>query len=324
MSETALYQIEHLSRYRYSSPARHCALSLCLKPLDDARQRLLNFQVVTSPDAPQNSEIDSFGNTKQVINIHREHQLLEIAARSSVELEPPAPVPESLDAGAWDEIRSWQDNFGYWDFTRPSAFCRPSPALTAFVHESAIEAGGDPLQSLVQLGDTLHRSFQYLPGSTTVVSPIEHILESRQGVCQDYSHVMITIARSWGIPTRYVSGYLYLDSQHAEDTTQAASHAWVECLLPGLGWVGFDPTNRCLASERHVRVGVGRDYQDVPPVRGIFLGGGETQLEVEVRVLASEGNRHSASESNRHSASESNRHSGESRSPGRQGQEGSP
>ena len=182
---------------------------------------------------------------------------MEIVSRSSVELDPPAPVPDALDAGAWYEIRSWNNQFGYWDFTRPSAFCRPSPALDAFMAESAIEAGGDPLQSLVQLSDTLHSSFQYLPGSTTVVSPIEHILESRRGVCQDYSHVMITIARSWGIPSRYVSGYLYLDNQTEEPPTQPASHAWVECLLPGLGWVGFDPTNRSLASQRHVRVGVG-------------------------------------------------------------------
>ena len=284
--EPARYEIEHVSRYRYSSPAGHCALSLCLTPKEDTRQRLLRFEIVTDPEAPQNSEADSFGNNRQVINIHREHQLLEIAARSSVELEPPAPILGALDSGAWNEIRSWEHNFGYWDFTRPSAVCRPSPALTAFLAEFGIQAGADPLQSLVQLCDTLNRSLQYAPGSTTVVSPIEHILESRQGVCQDYSHVMITIARSWGIPARYVSGYLYVDSQGNEDTTQPASHAWVECLLPGLGWVGFDPTNRSLASERHVRVGVGRDYQDVPPVRGIFLGSGDTELEVEVRVTA--------------------------------------
>ena len=286
MSGPAVYQIEHLSRYRYSSPARHCALALCLKPRDDAHQLLLSFQVVTDPQAPQNSEIDFFGNTKQVINIHREHQLLEISALSSVELDASSPVPDSLGAGAWEVIRSWKDLFGYWDLTRPSAFSRPSSVLAAFVDELGIQACEDPLQSLVRLRDTLHHSFRYVPGSTTVVSPIEHILQSRQGVCQDYSHVMISIARSWDIPSRYVSGYLYVDNQGGEDTTQAASHAWVECLLPGLGWVGFDPTNRCLAAERHVRVGVGRDYQDVAPVRGVFLGGGDTQLEVEVRVLA--------------------------------------
>ena len=286
MGVIARYDIEHVSRYRYSSPARHCALSLCLKPLEDPLQRLLRFEIVTDPAAPQNSESDFFGNTKQVMNIHREHQVLEIIARSSVELQPPSPIPDALNRGAWDEIGSWKDSFGIWDFTRPSAFARPSLALDAFVDESAVEPGVDPLESLVRLRDTLHSSFQYLPGSTTVVSPIEHILESRQGVCQDYSHVMITLARSWGIPARYVSGYLYVENQGAEEAPQAASHAWVECLLPGLGWVGFDPTNQCLASERHVRVGIGRDYQDVAPVRGIFLGSGDTQLDVQVRVHA--------------------------------------
>ena len=204
MSGPAVYQIEHLSRYRYSSPARHCALALCLKPRDDAHQRLLSFQVVTDPQAPQNSEIDFFGNTKQVINIHREHQLLEISALSSVELDASSPVPDSLGAGAWEVIRSWKDLFGYWDLTRPSAFSRPSSVLAAFVDELGIQACEDPLQSLVRLRDTLHHSFRYVPGSTTVVSPIEHILQSRQGVCQDYSHVMISIARSWHIPSRYV------------------------------------------------------------------------------------------------------------------------
>ncbi len=284
--EPSIYQIEHVSTYSYSSPARHCALALCLQPRDDARQRLLRFEITTSPDAPQNSETDFFGNTRHVVNIHREHRLLEISARSSVELDGSAPVPDSLGAGAWEEIRSWKDLFSYWDFTRPSAFAKPSPALSGFVDELGIQACGDPLESLVRLLDTLHRSFRYVPGSTTVVSPIEHILESRLGVCQDYSHVMIAIARSWDIPARYVSGYLYENSQAGEDTTQAASHAWVECLLPGVGWVGFDPTNRCLAQERHVRVGVGRDYQDVAPVRGVFLGSGETRLDVHVKVLA--------------------------------------
>ena len=286
MSDQALYEIEHVSRYLYSSPVRHCALSLCLRPIDDDQQRLLRFHVVTNPPAPLNSETDFFGNTKQVLNIHQEHEALEIAARSTVERGRPAPLPDSLGTGAWEEIRSWRGVFSYWDFTHPSALARPSSALTAFVDELAIEAGGDPLESLLRLSDTLHHSFQYVPGSTSVASPMEHILESRQGVCQDYAHVMIAIARSWHIPARYVSGYLYVDGPEGDGVTQTATHAWVECLLPGRGWIGFDPTNRCLAEERHVRVGVGRDYQDVAPVRGVFVGGGDARLDVDVRVLA--------------------------------------
>ena len=180
-------------------------------------------------------------------------------------------LPDTLGTGAWKEIRSWAESFSYWDFTHSSAFAQPSPALTAFVDELGIRPEDDPLTTLLQLSDAVHSSFQYVPGSTSVVSPIEHILESRQGVCQDYSHVMIAIARSWKIPARYVFGYLYIDGQGEEGVPQAATHAWTECHLPDLGWIGFDPTNRCLADERHVQVAIGRDYQDVAPIRGVEL-----------------------------------------------------
>lgn len=287
MRGPALYEIEHVSRYLYSSPVQQCALALCLKPRDDAEQRLLKFGVATVPAASLNSETDSFGNIKQVLNIYREHEALEITAHSTVERKPASPLPDSLGNIAWQEIRSWAESFTYWDFTHSSALAGPSPALTAFVDEMGIKAEDDPLETLLHLSDTLHRSFLYVPGSTSAVSPIEHILESRQGVCQDYAHVMAAIARSWHIPTRYVSGYLYMGDQEGSDgSSQRATHAWVECRLPGLGWVGFDPTNRCLADERHVSVAVGRDYQDVAPVKGIFLGGGESRLEVDVRVRA--------------------------------------
>ena len=284
MGDPALYRIEHVSRYLYSSPVRQCVLSLCLKPRDDAGQRLLSFDVATDPPALLNSETDFFGNTKHVLTIHQEHQGLEITSRSTVERTRATALPGPLGAGAWEKIRSWTESSGYWDFTHPSAFARPSSALTAFVDELDIEAEGDPLEALLSLSDTLYRSFQYVPGSTSAVSPIEHILESRQGVCQDYAHVMIAIARSWEVPARYVSGYLYVDGQAGEEAPQTATHAWVECRLPDLGWIGFDPTNRCMADERYVRIATGRDYQDVSPIRGVFVGGGEVRLTVDVRV----------------------------------------
>ena len=284
MSAPVLYHVEHVSRYAYSSPIRHCMLSLCLTPRSDAQQRLLAFDLATDPPAASNSETDVFGNTKHVLNVHGEHGSLELITRSTVERGHPPQLPDSLAADAWEEVRSWRDSFDHWDFTHPSVYARPSPALAAFVDELGIRAGDDPLESLLRLSDTLHRSFEYVPGSTTAASPIEETLESRKGVCQDYAHVMIAIARSWHVPARYVSGYLYVEGQGGQAALQYASHAWVECRLPELGWVGFDPTNRCLAGERHIRVGVGRDYHDVAPVRGIFLGGGSTRLEVEVRV----------------------------------------
>ena len=173
----------------------------------------------------------------------------------------------------------------YWGFMHPSRFARPSTELDDFVSGHGLDnAEGDPLSALVCLSETLYEAFQYVPGSTSVVSPIERILESGRGVCQDYAHVMISIARSWGVPSRYVSGYLYVEDDAGQPIPAAAGHAWVECRLPGLGWVGFDPTNNWIVGQQHVRVAVGRDYHDVAPTRGIFHGGGDTRLEVEVRM----------------------------------------
>lgn len=281
-STPELYEIEHVSRYLYASPVRHSVLSLCLKPRNDRLQRLLSYDVSTNPQAHLSSETDYYGNTKQIMNIYQKHQTLEITSRSVVECIPPPPLAGFSGVGAWEEILSWQSSFKYWEFTRPSAFARPSPALSFFLKELGAGPGDDPLQSLLQLSDTLFRRFQYVPGATSVLSHIEHILETRQGVCQDYAHVMIAIARTWHIPARYVSGYLYLNG--SGESRQLASHAWVECLLPNLGWIGFDPTNNCTVDQRYVRVGIGRDYQDVPPVRGVLMGGGESRLDVSIRV----------------------------------------
>ena len=275
------YEIEHISRYLYTAPVQRCMMSLCLQPRDDGGQRLLHFEVSTDPPAPLSHETDAFGNTKHVLNVHSEHEVLEVATRCTVEAVPPAALPDSLGSGTWEELRSWGRSLTYWDFMHASAVARPSAALTDFVERQGIEPSGDPLAALLRLAEMLYDSFQYVPGVTSAVSPIEHILETGRGVCQDYAHVMIAIARSWGVPARYVSGYMDVISHEARAT---ATHAWVECRLPEVGWIGFDPTNRRLADERYVRIAVGRDYQDVAPTRGVLLGGGDSELEVEVRM----------------------------------------
>ncbi len=276
-------EIKHTSRYRYNGPVSHSVMRLCLKPLDDARQRLLRFHVETDPPAALSQETDSFGNSKHLLTLHHEHNSLEISSTSAVETAKAPSLPSALPNDAWEEIRSWQNSFRLWNFTHPSAYAHPSDALGTFVEETDLRPGGDPLESVLRLSDTLHRAFQFAPGSTSAVSPIEHILETRQGVCQDYAHVMIAIARSWGVPARYTSGYLYAGSWE-EESLSSASHAWVECLLPGLDWVGFDPTNRGLAGQRHVRLAVGRDYKDVTPTEGIIHGNAQSTLEVQVGV----------------------------------------
>ena len=285
MSLPVRYEIEHISRYLYEWPVRNCVMAVCLHPQNDERQQLLRFELSIDPPVTHNAEQDAFGNTKHVFNILREHDRLEMKAQSIVVTLPPETPPESMDSGAWEEIRAEAESFANWDFTHPTELTQPSLELRGFAERVGLSSPlGDPLTSLRELMNAIHDSFLYVPGTTSPASPIDHILETGKGVCQDYAHVMLAVARSWGVPSRYVSGYVDIGGGESGQPTAGATHAWAECKLPGLGWVGFDPTNRCLADHRHVRIGAGRDYRDVAPTRGVLQGGGATKLEVEVRV----------------------------------------
>jgi transglutaminase-like putative cysteine protease len=141
------------------------------------------------------------------------------------------------------------------------------------------------LTAVTELSRILYEAFDYESGVTGADSPIDHALEAGRGVCQDFAHIMIAVCRSWGIPARYVSGYLFTDRSEGHDRSSPdATHAWVEVYLPSLRWVGFDPTNNIVAGERHVVVAVGRDYGDVPPSRGVYKGDCDSELVVAVSV----------------------------------------
>jgi transglutaminase-like putative cysteine protease len=141
---------------------------------------------------------------------------------------------------------------------------------------------------LTELNSAVCSAISYVPKSTRVDSPVDDALRNRQGVCQDFAHIMLTLVRRLGIPCRYVSGYLFHKAGDHIRSTEGATHAWVETYLPGIGWTGFDPTNNILAGEHHVRTGVGRDYADVPPTRGVFKGEASSELTVAVRVAPSD------------------------------------
>ena len=147
----------------------------------------------------------------------------------------------------------------------------------------------DPLTVLHQINEQMYNHFEYVPKSTKVDSPIDLALLTHAGVCQDFAHIMITLVRSkLRLPCRYVSGYLHHGHTDHDRSVNSATHAWVEALLPELGWVGFDPTNWLVAGDRHIRTAIGRDYADVPPTHGIFRGRANSELTVAVRVMPSE------------------------------------
>ena len=147
-----------------------------------------------------------------------------------------------------------------------------------------LSRSGDPMTALRRLCRAVYDSFAYVPGPSDIDADIDATLDRRQGNNQDLAHIMLTAARQWGIPARFVSGYIYTRRDTGDRSDPEAAHAWIEAHIPGHGWTGFDPTNNVAVNERHIRVAIGRDHHDVPPTRGVFKGAANSELSAAVHV----------------------------------------
>ena len=281
-----LLEVRHTTRYQYDQPVRESVMEVWMQPQKRAGQRLISFDLELDPAAQLFSYADTFGNAVYHFDIPQPHDRLTITARSAIETEALADLPAHLDRGEWDRLKSDFVRGEHFDFLHAHGFTGPTPALAAFIAQHNLEElrVRDPLSALRDLNGILYEAFAYEAGVTRADSPIDHVLEAGKGVCQDFAHVMLAICRGWGIPARYVSGYLFTDRKAGDRSDPDATHAWVEAFLPSLRWVGFDPTNNILAAERHVACAVGRDYSDVPPSRGVYKGEAESELAVGVTV----------------------------------------
>jgi transglutaminase-like putative cysteine protease len=284
------YAIRHLTRYRYNRPVWQSMMEVRMHPRSEAVQRCFTFRLQVNPRARIFTFQDHLGNQVHHFDLPQHHRELSIVADSLVNLEPAPPLPAVLPFDSWNVLEQLVSQGDHWPMLMPSHYARGSAQLDDLQRELAVdEVGGrDPLTLLHDVSVGIHRAFAYVRKSTLVNSPIEASLTSRQGVCQDFAHIMIAIVRGVGIPCRYVSGYLYHGQEHRDRSAEGATHAWVEALLPGLGWVGFDPTNDLVAGGRHIRTAIGRDYADVPPTFGTMKGRAETELRVRVRVTPSQ------------------------------------
>lgn len=284
------YAIRHFTRYRYTRPVWQSMLEVRMHPRSENHQRCFTFRLSVNPRARIFSFMDYLGNQVHHFDLPSHHREVTIIADALVNIDRPAELPESLPSESWDELRQLVDDDDHWQMLMPSHYARGCAQLEALARELHVTHpdGRDPLTLVRDINDGIHRSFEYVRRSTAVNSPIEDSLGSRQGVCQDFAHIMTALVRPLGIPCRYVSGYLYHDQEHHDRSAEGATHAWVETLLPGLGWIGFDPTNDLIAGTRHIRTAIGRDYADVPPTLGTMKGRTETELQVRVRVTPSE------------------------------------
>jgi transglutaminase-like putative cysteine protease len=255
-----------------------------LQPRSDGEQRCLNFVLNVDPAANVMQYRDFMGNVVHHFDIAGKHAMVKVTAQSAVEVQNVAE-PRAADSGDWADLDAQVEGNDYWEMLLPSHFAQSSAALEQLAAELGCERRGNPLALLTELNEAIYKLFAYVPNSTKVDSPIAEALETRQGVCQDFAHIMIALVRGVKIPCRYVSGYMFhRDDTERDRSLEGASHAWIEALVPRLGWVAFDPTNNLVGGDRHIRVAIGRDYADVPPTRGVYKGEAQSELSVAVTV----------------------------------------
>ncbi len=286
------YAIRHVTRFSYESPVAESVMELRMQPRSEGTQRCLQFALSVQPRVRLFAYRDVLGNWVHHFDIPRRHAQLAVTARSVVHVASSTPMPRALDAAAWAIVDEWAARGEYWDFRQPSQFAVWSAPLVAYANAIGLNDARalDPVAAVRRAMTAMHRDLEYAPNATRVDSPIDEALAARRGVCQDFAHVLLAMLRRLDLPCRYVSGYIAPSAADADlgVTAAAATHAWIEVLLPEQGWVGFDPTHNLEAGVRHVRVAVGRDYADVPPTRGVFKGGAASTLAVSVEVSATE------------------------------------
>jgi transglutaminase-like putative cysteine protease len=282
-----IYSVRHITTFAYEPAVRESVMEVRVQPRSEAHQRCLTFSLDSNPHANVMVYRDFLGNTVHHFDIPGRHAQVRITAQAVVEVLPPAALQAS-EVGTWADLDARIAEGDYWEMLLPSHFAHSTDLLLDLARQLLLERHGNPLERLLELNLALYQSFDYVPNSTQVDSPIDDALRTRQGVCQDLAHIMIALVRQLRIPCRYVSGYLYHGENGRDRSPEGATHAWLEAFLPGPGWVAFDPTNNLLGCERHVRVAVGRDYLDVPPTRGVYKGEAESELSVTVVVSPAE------------------------------------
>lgn len=284
------YRIRHTTKYAYGDTVAVCHNLVRLAPRALGRQTLDSYRLIVSPDpADLTKRVDVFGNRVEFFSIQRAHQGLTLTAISEVAVEASPPTPK--DSPAWEAVRdSLRDRndkqaFRAYRYAFPSVHTPKDDKLAAYAAQS-LTPGRPVFEAAADLTSRIHKDFRYDPRATTVSTPVLETFEKRAGVCQDFAHLQIACLRSLGVAVRYVSGYLRTIPPPGKKRLIGAdaSHAWVSVFCGPAGWIDFDPTNDCVTGTDHITVAVGRDYADVCPIQGVFVGGGAQTMSVSVDV----------------------------------------
>ena len=278
------FALRYQTEYRYTGPVFDQHNSLRVKPASTALQRVRNFRIAVDPSARTRTYSDYFGTEVIDFNVPGEHDRLGITAEGEVTTASPPEPPD----GAWERARGEEYTTAGGEFLLRTSDEPPNGALDSLIEDVRADSPRATLEAVCEL---IPDRFEYRPGVTFVGSTVDDLLEGGAGVCQDFVHLALILLRRHGIAARYVSGYLFAAPESGgADSVEVDTHAWIEALLPdanggGPAWVGADPTNRRLAGETHVKIGHGRFYGDVPPIKGVYRGaGGEADHDVSVRM----------------------------------------
>jgi len=302
---TLVLDIVHETRYDYAatvSLAHHLAH---LQPLDDAHQQVLAYELDVDPAPAQHRDSrDALGNAQRHFSLLQPHERLRVRAGSRVRVRPRFAGLQPELSPAWDDVAERLRYVARAPFRPEVEFAMPSPYVPRLevlrdYAAPSLPAGRPVAEAALELMHRVHADFAYDSDSTEVDTPLAQVVEHRRGVCQDFAHLMIGALRMWGLPARYVSGYLLTHAPEGGGLMLGAdaSHAWVQVWCPGApgvpatgpgaGWLDLDPTNDLVPGAGHVRLAVGRDYTDVTPLRGVIRGGGGSHtLSVAVRTRA--------------------------------------
>jgi transglutaminase-like putative cysteine protease len=279
------FAIRYLTSYRYDADVVDNLNALRVKPAANSRQRCDEFSVRLDPEVRLHRHTDYFGTEVVEFEVSRPHRALTIDVRARVSTKPPSEPPRA----PWSALSESRYREAGGEFLLQTDDAPVHPVLRELL--AMLRSASTPLAAVNLMSELIPDRFEYRKGATYVDSTVEHLLDVGAGVCQDFVHLGLSLLRHLGIAARYVSGYLFIGNGNdgSDESVEVDTHAWLEALLPVLDggdpvWVGADPTNRRLVGEDHVKIGHGRHYADVPPIKGVYRGTAESQLEARVTM----------------------------------------
>ena len=284
------YSLEHITTYQYQQPTALSYNEAWMTPRHLSYQKVEQSEILLIPPAASlHFRHDFFGNKVAWFSVQQSHLHFKIHAKSILDRGVPENITNPSNA-RWSTLKNALTGFDK-NLNEVKAFSLQSPMVPilkelkdyAMVSFDRYEIFYD---AVMDLNSRIFEEFEYNTSFTTIATPLKKVASARKGVCQDFSHIAIGCLRAMGLPVRYVSGYIETQAPDGQPKLVGAdaSHAWFSCFIPGMGWVDFDPTNNKLAAEQHITVAWGRDYQDVPPLKGVIFNSAQHELSVAVHV----------------------------------------